>query len=283
MYQYMAHRLKVPLVTVDSPYYNNARSFAYFHDEFKRMVEKVQKITGHTLDEETLRKHVVMGNEQLHHLYQLQELRRSIPCPDPGMHRGLDTLALTLCGSNQGFADYMKVCYQEASERMAQGATFLPEGRKEVRTLWTYSMVPNMLYLPSWLEDEFGSTYLECSLSNMPGGTVGYVDTSSADSMLEGLAWRSFNFVMHRNVMGHTDIHVNDMLTVARAYRAEAAIFAGNNSCKYAWTLPKMMSDVLRDELGIPGITFEMDMIDARFAPHASIKALLTEFFQTLM
>ncbi len=283
MYQLIKKRLNVPVLMVDSPYYNDTKAFKYYLDEFKRMVEKLEKASGCTLDEERLRRHVEMGNETLKYLYGLQELRRQIPCPDPGMHRVLDTLAMMMSGANERFIDYMRVCYEEAKERVETGTTFLPEGKKEIRTLWSYSHLPNMLSLPSWLEDEFGSTYLECSLSVLPAENVGYVNTTSVESMIEGLAWRSFNFPMHRNVMGHTDIHVNDMLTVARAYRAQAALFGGNQTCKYAWTLPKIMSDVLEEELGIPSVTYEVDYLDARFAPHPSIRAILTEFFQTLV
>lgn len=283
MYQLLKKRLNVPVVTVDSPYYNHTKAFRYYLDEFKKMIEKMEKASGSTLDETRLRKHVEMGNEQLKYFYGLQELRKHIPCPDPGMHRVLDTLAVYMTGTNEKFIDYMRICYEEARQRDEQGITFLPEEKREIRTLWSYSHLPNMLSLPSWLEDEFGSTYLECSLSILPAENVGYVDTGSVESMLEGLAWRSFNFPMHRNVMGHTDIHVNDMLTVARAYQARAALFGGNQTCKYAWTLPKIMSDVLEEELGIPSITYEVDYLDARFAPHASIRATLTEFFQTLV
>lgn len=283
MYQLINKRLNVPVMMVDSPYYNNTKAFKYYLDEFKKMVEKLEKATGSTLDEDRLRRHVEMGNETLKYLYGLQELRRHVPCPDPGMHRVLDTLAVMMAGANEKLIDYMRICYEEAKERVEQGTTFLPADKKEIRTLWSYSHLPNMLSLPSWLEDEFGSTYLECSLSLLPAQTVGYVDTASVESMLEGLAWRSFNFPMHRNVMGHTDIHMNDMLTVARAYKAQAALFGGNQTCKYAWTLPKIMSDVLEKELGIPSVTYEVDYMDARFAPHASIRTILTEFFQTLI
>jgi len=283
MYQLIKKRLNVPVMMVDSPYYNNTKAFKYYLDEFKKMVEKLEETSGSTLDEDRLRRHVEMGNEQLKYFYGLQDLRRQIPCPDPGMHRVLDTLAVMMTGTNEKLVDYTRICYEEAKERVEQGTTFLPEGKREIRTLWSYSHLPNMLSLPSWLEDEFGSTYLECSLSVLPAENVGYVDTASVESMIEGLAWRSFNFPMHRNVMGHTDIHVNDMMTVARAYHAQAALFGGNQTCKYAWTLPKIMSDVLEEELGIPSITYEVDYLDARFAPHASIRAKLTEFFQTLI
>ncbi len=283
MYQFINKRLNVPVVMVDSPYYNNTKAFKYYFTEFKKMVEKLEKMTGCTLDEDRLRRHVIMGNEQLKYMYGLQELRKHIPCPDPGMHRVLDTVAVMMAGMNEKLVEYMRICYEEAKQRVEQGTTFLPEEKKEIRTLWSYSHLPNFLSLPSWLEDEFGSTFLECSLSILPAENVGYVDTASVESMLEGLAWRSFHFPMHRNVMGHTDVHVNDMLTVARAYHAQAALFGGNHTCKYAWTLPKIMSDVLEEELGIPSVTYEVDYIDARFAPHPSIRATLTEFFQTLI
>lgn len=283
MYQFIQKRLNVPVVMVDSPYYNDTKAFKYYLDEFKKMVEKLETSTHRTLDEDRLRRHVEMGNEQLKYFFALQDLRKHAPCPDPGMHRVIDTLAIMMTGMNEKFVDYMRVCFEEAKERVDKETTFLPEGKREIRTLWSYSHLPNLLSLPSWLEDEFGSTYMECPLSALPAENVGYVDTGSVESMLEGLAWRSFNFPMHRNVMGHTDIHVNDVLTAARAYRAEAALFGGNQTCKYAWTLPKIMSDVLEEELGIPSITYEVDYMDARFAPHASIKQKLAEFFQTLL
>ncbi|MEW6439820.1 MAG: 2-hydroxyacyl-CoA dehydratase family protein [bacterium] len=282
-YQYAAERFKVPVVVLDSPYYNNARAFRYYADEYKRAVEKLERLTKHTVDEERLRKHVEMGNRQLEWLYGLQELRRHAPNPDPGLHRGLDLGALILCGANEKFVSYMKTCFEEAKQRVDQGKSFLPEGKREIRTLWSYAYTPQMLYLPDWLEDAFGSTYLECSLTNYPKEVVGYVSTSSVESMIEGLAWRAFHFPMHRTVMGFSDLHVNDIVTVAKTYRAEAALFGGYQGCKYAWTLPKMLGDVLRDELGIPSCTWETDVIDQRFTPHATVKELLSEFFRTLI
>jgi len=282
-YQYAVERLNAPLLVVDSPYYSNARAFKYYLDNYMRMIEDLEKITGHTLDEGRLREHVEFGNRQLKYLYKLQELRRQIPCPDPGFHRGLDTASLMFCGASEKYVTYLQTCYEEAKQRHDAGETFLSEGKREIRTLWSFGFTPNMLYLADWLEDEFGSTYLECSLSNFPREVVGFVSTSNVESMIEGLAWRAFNFPMHRTVMGNSDVHVNDILTVAKAYRAEAAIFGGFQGCKYAWTLPKMLSDVLEEKAGIPSFVWETDVCDQRFTPHASVKEQLSEFFRTLV
>ena len=154
MYQRMAQKLQIPLLVVDSPYYNNKKSFKYYVEQFKRMIEKLEKLTGHLLDEDLLRKHVELGNQQLYYLYELQKLRCHVPCPDPGMHRALDLLSLVLCGSNEHFVAYLKTCYEEAKERVKQGSSFLPEGTQEIRTLWTFGLVPNMIYLADWAEDE---------------------------------------------------------------------------------------------------------------------------------
>ncbi|MDX9787431.1 MAG: 2-hydroxyacyl-CoA dehydratase family protein [Desulfobacterales bacterium] len=281
--QYASDKMGVPLHVVDSPYYTDQRAFSYYVDEMKRMVEAVERLTRHSIDEDALRQHVEYSNRQLKYYYQLQEIRKNKPNPDPGMHRPLDTASLYLAGSTDKFGDYVKVLYEEALARHEKKETFLPEGKQEIRTLWTGSFVPYMLYLADWLEDQFGSTFLTCSLTNLPGEVVGLVDTKSTETMIEGLAWRSFNLPMHRNVMSFTDLHVNDMLTAARVYAADAAIFSGNSSCKHAWTLPKIMGDVLLEKYGVPSLQMEVDWLDKRFTPPQTVKNAISEFLRLLV
>ncbi|MBI5064243.1 MAG: 2-hydroxyacyl-CoA dehydratase, partial [Desulfatitalea sp.] len=223
-----------------------------------------------------------MGNRQLEYLYGLQELRRAVPNPDPGMHRALDLASVILSGTNEKMIDYIRTCYEEAKARHDQGKGFLPEGRKEIRTVWTWGFTPHMLYLPDWLEEEFGMTYLECGISNLPHEIVGYVNTGSVESMIEGLAWRSFNFPMARTSMGFSDLYVNDLLKVARAYKADAAVFSGHTACKHSWATAKMLGDTLLEDVGIPSFKWETDFLDKRFTPHSVAKTQLAEFFKTL-
>jgi hypothetical protein len=224
----------------------------------------------------------VLGNEQMRYLYGLQELRKQTPNPDPGMHRAYDVVALYYCGLNEPYRDYMKTVYEEARARHDSGASFLPPNKKEIRTLWTWGLTAHMLFMYDWLEEEFGSTFLECGVSYVPSDVVGYVDPSSMDSMLRGLARRTLNFPMIRQAMGFSDVYVDDMVRVAGEYRADAAVFSGNQSCKHAWAAAKRLSDALMENPGIPSLTWETDLADKRFTPHATTKALLREFFSTL-
>ena len=282
LYQYMIEKHQKPIFCVDSPYYWNKRSFEYFLNEYKNTIEGVQKVTGHKIDVDVLRKHVKMSNEQLSYQYKLQQLRRIKPNPDPGMHRALDTGAWLVAGSNELWIDYMKVLYEEAKLRADNGVGVVPEGMEEIRTLHTYGYLAHTIYMPDWLEENCGSSLAECGLSVYPGELVGLVDTTSLDSMLEGLAWRSFNAVMHRTVMTFVDLHINDMVKIAKEYQVDAAVFAGNHSCKYVWTLPKMLSEALQDNLGIPCLTFEFDLVDKRFTQREVVFGLLSEFFNNI-
>ncbi|MGV8075374.1 MAG: 2-hydroxyacyl-CoA dehydratase [Syntrophobacteraceae bacterium] len=280
--QYTANKLNIGLYAIDSPYYSNRRAFKYFVDEIHRMIERIEKATGHTIDEDLLRHRVGWTNQFLDNLYKLDALRKNRPNPDPGMHRLLDLAALVMGGSTEKFVDYSRLTYQEALARHEKGETFLPEGKKEIRTLWTNSTFPYALYMSDWVEEHFGSTYISCLLSNLPADIFGQVNTSSVESMIEGLAWRTFNAPMHRTVMSHVDVYLNDMLSVAESGGAHCAIYAGNQSCKHSWVLPKLIGDLLQEELEIPSFNFEVDWVDGRFTPPDMVRNYLTEFFGTL-
>ena len=280
-YQYVLDKYDIPLVIVDTPYNRGERSFDYYLEEFKAMLEQLEELCGTRLDEDILRKHVEFGNEQISYLYKLQRLRRQKPNPDPGFLRPMDLPSLFYCGLNEENAEYLKVRYEEAKAFMDRGESLVPEGKKEIRTVWTWGLISHHSYIYDWLEEEFGVTYLECGLTYLPEEDVGLVDTTSVETILRGLALRAYNFPMVRQVMSYSDVLVDDMLTIAKEYQADAAVFSGNQSCKHAWAAHKRLSDALMDEVGIPSLTYETDLIDKRFTADAATKALLSEFFST--
>jgi hypothetical protein len=281
-YVYAADLHNCPLLVLDSPYYSDDRALEYYTENIKEMIVQVEKITGHKIDEDKLRYHVDISNRQLKYYYALQDLRKETPCPDPGTLRFLDFGSLAICGHSEKVIDYCKGRYDRVKARVDKGETFLPAGKKEIRTLWTWGWIANMFYLPDWLEEEFASTYMECQLSYMPGDVVGYVDTTNLDTMIDGLAWRSLNFCMHKTAMSYSDIWVNDFLTVAQSYKADVALFGGNRACKHAWSLSKILSDVLLEKCDIPSFIWEHDVCDKRYTSHKATKAMLTEFFNSI-
>jgi benzoyl-CoA reductase/2-hydroxyglutaryl-CoA dehydratase subunit BcrC/BadD/HgdB len=277
MYEYTAHKFDVPLVVVESPYYQNERGLKYAVDELKRAIEELEKITGHTLDEDRLRKHVTYANEAIRYFLKLQELKKRSPMPDPAWHRPADTIFLVLLGTPMA-ATYYKTLYEQAKARADKQLSLIPEGKKEKRLAWGYAWMAYDLPFFDWLEEEHGATYTGDVLTYMPPH-VGMVDTSSVETMIEGLAWRFMQMPMGRQTMGFSDVWVNDFVTIVKQFKVDTLVLAGHMACKHFWALNKLLSDKVKEETGVPTLRFEVDMFDKRFTPGAEMRRIMNEYF----
>jgi len=280
MYEWTAHKFDVPFIILETPYYRNERGVAYMLGEIKRMVEKLERLTGKTLDEDKLRKYCVYANDTMEHILKIQELKKRFPCPDPGWHRPADTIFMTQIGTPMG-ASYFRELYEDIKARADRGEGVIPTEKKERRVVYGYTWEAYDLPLFDWLEEEHGVTYIADTLTYFPPD-VGLIDTTSTETMLEGIAWRTMQMPMGRQTMGFSDIWINDFVYIVKAFKANALILGGHMACKHFWALNKLLSDKIREEAGVPTLRFEMDMFDKRFTPPSELRRILGEFFTTL-
>jgi len=108
------------------------------------------------------------------------------------------------------------------------------------------------------------------------------VDTTSIDTMIEGLAWRWFCWPMSRQSASFSDVWVNDFVRICEDFKADCLILGGHKACKHFWALNKLLSDAVKEEVGIPTLRFEQDIFDARFTPVSELKRIMNTFFATL-
>ncbi len=73
LYEWTAHKFKVPLIVIETPYYRNDRGLNYMLNEIKRMIKQLEAITGNTLSEETLRSYCRRGNEAMDYILKIQD------------------------------------------------------------------------------------------------------------------------------------------------------------------------------------------------------------------
>lgn len=279
LYQWTAHHFKAPLLALETPYYKNERGLKWMVDETKRMIEQIEKITGRTLDEAKLKEHAEYGNELMRYYLAIQELRKKKPFPDTGWHRPGDTIFLTQIGTPFG-VEYFKALHDEIKYRVDNGIGVIPEGMPERRVAYGYTWTVFDMPLYHWLEETHGVTYIADTLTYF-SPDVGLVDTSSTESIIEGLAWRTLHMPMGRQAMGFSDIWINDFVDIVRAWDADALILGGHMSCKHFWALNKLLSDKVKQETGVPTLRFEMDMFDKRFTPPAELRRIMNEFWST--
>ncbi|MBI4774491.1 MAG: 2-hydroxyacyl-CoA dehydratase [Deltaproteobacteria bacterium] len=280
LYEWTSHKFDTPLVVVETPYYRNERGQKYMLGEIKRMIEQLEKLTGNTLDEDKLREYIGYGNQAMEYILKTQELKKRRPCPDTGWHRPADTIFMTQIGTPMGAA-YFKALYEDVKARADRGEGVIPEGKKERRVTYGYTWECYDLPFFDWLEEEHGVSYITDTLTYFPPD-VGLVDTTSMDTILEGLAWRTMQMPMGRQTMGFSDIWINDFVHVVKNFKADALILGGHMACKHFWALNKLLSDKVKEETGVPTLRFEMDMFDKRFTPPAELRRIMNEFFTTL-
>jgi hypothetical protein len=72
---------------------------------------------------------------------------------------------------------------------------------------------------------------------------------------------------------------MEDCLYYAERYKADCCVFTGHTACKQAWGAYRLVTDKLKEELGIPSTRLEGDGWDKRVTPMAVIKEQLEEFF----
>jgi benzoyl-CoA reductase/2-hydroxyglutaryl-CoA dehydratase subunit BcrC/BadD/HgdB len=280
MYEWASVTFDAPLITFEMPYYHNERAFRFFVGEVKRMIKQLEKISGNSLDEEKLREQTKIANQAVEYLLKIQELRKQIPCPDPGWHRPIDTAFASLLGKPEAVS-YFKAVYEDAKKRVEKGDRILPEEKKETRCAWGYTWQAFSLPFFDWLEEEHGATYLECGLTYFPPFT-GLVDITSLDTMIEGIAWRWFCWPMARQSASFSDVWVNDFVRICRDFNADCLVLGGHMACKHFWALNKLLSDHVKEEVGIPTLRFEQDIFDGRFTPVTELKRIMKTFFATL-
>lgn len=280
VYDWAAHKSKVPLFTIETPYYFNERAHRFMTGELRRLIGKLEAVAGKKLDEGRLREYVEYGNIATEYIVKIQELKQMVPCPDTGWHRPADTIFMCQIGTEHG-ANYFKNLYEIVKKRADMGESVIPAGKKERRLAWGYTWECFDLPLFNWLENEHGAIYTEDTLTYFPPD-VGKVDTTNMESMIEGLAWRSMQMPMARQTMSFSNVWINDFVHICKAFKVDALILGGHMACKHYWALNKLLADEIKEKAGIPTLRFEFDMMDKRFTSPSELRRIMNDFFATL-
>ncbi|MBW2060731.1 MAG: 2-hydroxyacyl-CoA dehydratase [Deltaproteobacteria bacterium] len=281
-FEYMAEKFDIPALYLDIPYYHDKRALDYYARGFKNAVKAIEEMTGHKLDPDRLHEVVDYTNQATELFFEINELKKNVPNPVPNYYNMQHVGTKFMMVGTPEAVDYYKKALEVSKDRLKKGKHVLPEERIRVFFIYTFFYFDSSIY--SWFQDEIGVSYLMDVLSAFDFNP--YIDTSSVDSMLYGLAEEMFNLPMTRQLAGSWDMHANwlwDMLYYGKTYKADCAVFSGHLACKQAWGVYRLVSDAIKKELGIPTLRLEGDGWDARITPMSVIKEQLEEFFETLV
>jgi benzoyl-CoA reductase/2-hydroxyglutaryl-CoA dehydratase subunit BcrC/BadD/HgdB len=178
--------------------------------------------------------------------------------------------------------EFYQKLYDEVKYRAENKISSVPGGEK-YRLYW-YRIIPwYYIGLYSWLEEHFGATTI-CDTYE-PGAPpseelidLDYPLESIARKMYDGV-WGVNPFMAHKNL--HPVPRHEDLGTFISEYDIDGAVAMLVNSCRHCQDLYHSWR-LVKENIGLPTLAIEADMVDDRTYSDAAVKELLRAFMETV-
>ena len=281
-HEFAAHCIDVPQLFLEKPPYdsNSQRGRQIYFRNFRKLVKDLEKISGETLQEESLRRVAEKANQATEIYYELWELRKLIPCPIPGSSVFLVYGSrFSMWGRDEAVQSLKKVL--EICKRDLRDEGDSP--REEVaRVLWVYLPFYYESYLYyEWLETNRVAHIGDALLLFFPQ----IIDTGSYDSIIDGFAESAWNMGMTRQ-MGAGSMSLQwteDLVYAVKEFNIDFAIYCGHHSCKQTWSAFNIMRNELRKRTGVPVLCLQGDAWISRMAPMDTVLYEMSSYLRNVI
>ena len=133
----------------------------------------------------------------------------------------------------------------------------------------------------NWLERCWG---IACLNDMETFGNFGelFIDTSSHDSMLAGLARSWSNMTMVRHTRGAVENYLPQLWQMTEMFKADLIIVANHIGCRSSMSLSGIMGEEARKR-NIPMCTFDYELMDSRVCSRQGIRDQISNFMVNVM
>ncbi len=280
VHEFVSNYLDIPQFFLEKPTYSSSRGRAIYSDNFRRLMEKLQRFLEEDLDEERVREVMEKANRCTELYYELWDYHKFVPCPVPNIFAlFLYATRFTMWGTDMGVRN-LELMVETVREIMK--VKEYPAREERSRTLWIY--LGDFFDFPgffNWMEER-GISYLGDGLDLCFPSPV---DTSSMDSMLEGMAEAAWNMPMTRQVGGDMmwARWLDDIIYAARDLGANCAIYCGHHSCKQTWSVFSMVRNEIQKRAGIPTLCLQGDSWIRRMTPITVLQEEISSFVENVV
>jgi len=270
----------IPLFILEKPVDETERGREQYQKNFNTLVRNLEEFLGEELTEDKLRATCEKVNAANLLLMELWDLHKAVPDPVPNLF-SLYTYGtrFSMWGTDPAI-ECMRTLVDVSKRRLEAGE--YPAEREVARCLLTYtSYYFDLAGLFNWMEER-GYTYLGDGLDFL---FPEIIDTTSRESMLEGLAVEARNMPMTRQVGGNSMsmCWLEDALFAARDLKADCAIYSGHHSCKQTWSVSSILRAELMNRANVPMLSLQGDSWLKRTTPMSVIQDEIEEFIKNVV
>lgn len=272
LYQLLKYMTGVPAYVVDTPYWDDKESIEYYTNNVRELIQFVEKNLDQKINWEILKQVCENINMTNYYTSELTEMSRAVPSPISVIHLLLLWLGRTVTYGSEGLAQTAKGFYTVAKARLDKNEGHLSNER--IRIIW-WDVSLGFYNIHTWLEQEFGAI----TVADLIGRVEPFhIDTSSRESMIEGLAMTNLKAPMGRHMRGPAEFVTNEFERVIKAYKADCFIFSQHTGCTHEWAIMKIIKDICA-KTGLPALFLDADCFEARHTSEKQVKRQIREFF----
>jgi len=280
IHEFVAHYLDIPQFFLQKPPEDSGRGREWYGVYMKGLIKQLEEYLGEELSEDKLRSVMEKGNRCTELYYDLWDLHKVAPCPVPNI------FSLFIYGTRftmWGTDDAVRLMEKMVSIAKARKEIKAYPAEKEVaRCIWAYtSYYYDFAGFFNWMEEK-GYSHLGDGLDlYFPK----YVDTSSMDSMIDGLAESAWNMPMTRQVGAESmsGSWTDDVIHAVNETNADCVIYCGHHSCKQTWSVSAILRKELEKRTGKPLLVLQGDSWIRKMTPMSVLQEQIEEFVENVV
>lgn len=278
-YNFIQTEMDIPVFKLDVPYhFKTQRASEYFVNELKEMIKWLESITSGRMDWERLRQICETRNHWAELQFELWETLRVKPAPIAGEAVWFPNWVAGMIRPHSPKNIPMFENLMAVSQKNIRRNTGAVPNEKHRALLWNMPVF-HFMDLAGWAETHWGVSIIAEGLAY---NRIPLIDTTSSDSMLEGLARFYLNPPMGRHSRGTIDNYMDDMFYAYQIYNADMIWVGANVGCKKTMALFGIVRERCREK-NIPILFINMDVVDPRPVDQDMIKEQINHFMENIM
>jgi len=270
--------LGVPSYCMDIPFRKDEHGYQYIAEQDKEIVTFLEQVTKKKLDWDKLEEVMEISNKTNILMKKIADLRKITPCPLPGALLFLNQLIPAMAGSPE-MLKCLEAQYQVGKYIVDKGLGAAKE--EKFRILWLQNMLWSNIGILGWLEKKYGAVVVMEAFGYQE--TPLFENFKNHDEVFMVLARKALALPMIHGSSGPVEDYMKLVDQCMRDYNVNVSMYVGHVGCKHTWASGKIIKDMVMEKYGIPTLTLDVDAIDSRYKNADEIKAVLSEYMNTLI
>jgi benzoyl-CoA reductase/2-hydroxyglutaryl-CoA dehydratase subunit BcrC/BadD/HgdB len=278
-YPFFRYYKNIPVIAPDLPFLKAEKSYHYHAEQIKLGLEQIGKIIGQEPNYNKLREILDLENQVTNLQLEIFELKKAIPCPVENMFNVMVAAAQIYLAGRKEKLEFYKNVLEIAKERYKNKGHHA--GEEKIRSIWPYMIIFFDLAICEWLDRHLGMSILFDIFNYNFADPIN--TRSDLDTMFYGMAKKAMEAPMTKQSAEFYYPFLEECVQLAKDFSADCFIFTSHIGCKQFGSVPQLLREILRDEVGIPMLLVDLDVGDARFTSEKILREKIKLFAQTLL